>query len=86
MVYSDDNTRQWVKEGCTSAGIGCLDCKKPVIEAVQEELEPIRKRAEEHLRNPDLVRTLVAEGCEEAREAARATLEEVRAAMGLNYR
>ena len=86
MVYSDDNTRQWVKEGCTSAGIGCLDCKKPIIEAVQEELEPIRKRAEEHLRNPDLVRTLVAEGCEEAREAARATLEEVRAAMGLNYR
>ena len=76
MVYSDDNTRQWVKEGCTSAGIGCLDCKKPIIEAVQEE----------HLRNPDLVRTLVAEGCEEAREAARATLEEVRAAMGLNYR
>jgi tryptophanyl-tRNA synthetase len=86
MVYSDDNTRQWVQEGCTSAGIGCLDCKKPIIEAVQEELEPIRKRAEEHLRNPDLVRTLVAEGCEEAREAARATLEEVRAAMGLNYR
>ena len=86
MVYSDDTTRQWVREGCTSAGIGCLDCKKPIIEAVQEELEPIRKRAEEHLRNPDLVRTIVAEGCEEAREAARATLEEVRAAMGLNYR
>ena len=86
MVYSDDDTRAWVREGCTSAGIGCLDCKKPIIEAVQEELEPIRKRAEEHLRNPDLVRTLVAEGCEEAREAARATLEEVRAAMGLNYR
>ena len=75
-----------MREGCTSAGIGCLDCKKPIIEAVQEELEPIRKRAEEHLRNPDLVRTIVAEGCEEAREAARATLEEVRAAMGLNYR
>ena len=86
MVYSDDTTRQWVREGCTSAGIGCLDCKKPIIEAVQEELAPIRKRSEEHLRNPDLVRTIVAEGCEEAREAARATLEEVRAAMGLNYR
>lgn len=86
MVYSGEPTRQWVREGCTSAGIGCLDCKKPIIEAVQEELEPIRKRAEEHLRNPDLVRTIVAEGCEEAREAARATLEEVRASMGLNYR
>ena len=85
-VYSDDDTQNWVREGCTTAGIGCLECKKPVIEAVQEELAPIRKRAEEHLRNPDLVRTIVAEGCEEAREEARATLEEVRAAMGLHYR
>ncbi|MBF5057246.1 tryptophanyl-tRNA ligase [Alcanivorax sp. 521-1] len=85
-VYSDDDTQAWVREGCTTAGIGCLECKKPVIEAVQEELAPIRKRAEEHLRNPDLVRTIVAEGCEEAREVARATLEEVRAAMGLHYR
>ncbi|MCH8543197.1 MAG: tryptophan--tRNA ligase [Alcanivorax sp.] len=85
-VYSDDATCAWVQEGCTTAGIGCLDCKKPVIDAVQAELEPIRRRAEEHMRNPDLVRTIVSEGCEEAREAARATLEEVRAAMGLNYR
>ena len=85
-VYSDDDTQAWVREGCTTAGIGCLECKKPVIEAVQEELAPIRRRAEEHLRNPDLVRTIVAEGCEEAREVARATLEEVRAAMGLHYR
>ena len=86
QVYSDDQTRQWVWEGCTTAGIGCLDCKKPVIDAVQAELEPIRRRAEEHARDPDLVRSIVADGCEEAREAARATLEEVRAAMGLNYR
>ncbi|WP_111656868.1 tryptophan--tRNA ligase [Isoalcanivorax indicus] len=85
-VYSDEATCAWVQEGCTSAGIGCLDCKKPVIDAVQAELEPIRRRAEEHMRNPDLVRTIVSEGCEEAREAARATLEEVRSAMGLNYR
>jgi len=85
-VYSDDRTRQWVQEGCTSAGIGCLECKKPVIEAVQAELEPIRRRAEDHLRNPDLVRTIVSEGCEEAREVARATLDEVRSVMGLQYR
>ena len=85
-VYSDERTRQWVQEGCTSAGIGCLECKKPVIEAVQAELEPIRRRAEDHLRNPDLVRTIVSEGCEEAREVARATLDEVRSVMGLQYR
>lgn len=86
QVYSDAATCQWVQDGCTSAGIGCLDCKKPVIEAVQAELEPIRRRAEEHIRNPDLVRTILNEGCEEAREAARDTLEEVRQVMGLKYR
>ena len=85
-VYSDDSIRGWVDHGCRTAGIGCLDCKKPVIDAVQAELEPIRKRAADHSRNPDLVRTIVAEGCEDAREAARDTLEEVRAAMGLSYR
>jgi len=85
-VYSDDSIRQWVDHGCRTAGIGCLECKKPVIDAVQAELEPIRRRAADHMRNPDLVRTLIAEGCEDAREAARDTLEEVRAAMGLSYR
>lgn len=85
-VYSDDDTLTWVKQGCTSAGIGCLDCKKPLINSVQEELAPIRQRAEEYLNNPDLVKSLVAEGCEKAREAAKQTLEEVRDAMGLSYR
>ncbi|MEY1662197.1 tryptophan--tRNA ligase [Isoalcanivorax beigongshangi] len=85
-VYTDDQTRAWVREGCTSASIGCLDCKKPVIDAVQAELEPIRRRAEEHERDPDLVRSIVKAGSEDAREAARATLVEVRSAMGLQYR
>ena len=85
-VYSSEPTKQWVQEGCRNAGIGCLDCKRPVIEAVQAELEPIRKRALEHSRNQDLVRSIIAEGCEDAREAARDTLDEVRQAMGLKYR
>jgi tryptophanyl-tRNA synthetase len=46
QVYSDDTVREWVRQGCTSAGIGCLDCKQPVIDAVLAELEPIRDRAE----------------------------------------
>lgn len=85
-VYSDDATKQWVQEGCRSAGIGCLDCKKPVIDAVQAELDPIRKRAEDFSANPDLVRSVVAAGCERAREEAQNTLDEVREAMGLAYR
>ena len=86
QVYSDDDTLAWVKQGCTSAGIGCLDCKKPLIKSVQEELEPIHQRAQDYLSNPDLVKSIVAEGCEKAREAAKQTLEEVRDAMGLAYR
>ncbi|MFN2310223.1 MAG: tryptophan--tRNA ligase [Gammaproteobacteria bacterium] len=85
QVYSDAAVRDWVREGCTSAGIGCLDCKQPVIEAVQAELEPIRSRAEGYLANPDRVRAIVEEGCEAARAVARETLKEVRSAMGLSY-
>ena len=85
-IYSDENTRQWVVQGCTSAGIGCIDCKKPLIDAVLAEQQPMRERAQQYEENPDLVKSIVAEGCEEARSIARATLEEVRQAMGLNYR
>lgn len=83
-VYSDEKTRKWVREGCTSAGIGCVDCKKPVTEAVLGELEPIRKAARPFEDNPDEVRAIIAEGSERARESAGATMERVRNAMGLD--
>ncbi len=86
QVYSDAATLEWVYSGCTSAGIGCLDCKGPLIDSVIEELKPIQERAQDYGSNPDLVRSIVDEGCEEARDAARDTLEEVRSAMGLSYR
>jgi len=84
-VYSNDEVKDWVQEGCRSAGIGCLDCKQPVIDAVQAELAPIRERAREFMEQPQLVRNIVAEGSEEARDVARETLKEVRSAMGLSY-
>ncbi len=85
-IYSDEKTQAWVQAGCRSAGIGCLDCKKPVIESVLKELSAIRERAREYEENPELVRGIVNEGCERAREAARATMGEVREAVGLEYR
>lgn len=85
-IYSDQDTREWVVKGCTSASIGCIDCKKPLIGAVLEEQQPMRERAQQYEENPALVKAIVAEGCEEARSLAKATLEEVREAMGLNYR
>jgi len=85
-IYSDDARRAWVREGCTSAGIGCLDCKQPVIDAVLAEQAPIRERALEYAEQPEVVRSIVAEGCDQARDVARETLEEVREVMGLRYR
>ncbi|HEX7417744.1 MAG TPA: tryptophan--tRNA ligase [Steroidobacteraceae bacterium] len=82
-IYSDEATRSWVNEGCRTAGIGCLDCKKPVIEKIVEEVTQMRKRAQEYEDNPELLRTIVTEGAQKAREAARATLDDVRRAMHL---
>ena len=86
QVYSDEARRDWVQEGCRSAGIGCLDCKKPLIEAVQAELAQFRERAKPFEDDPGLLREIVAAGCEQAREVARETLDEVRQVMGLGYR
>ena len=85
QVYSDDATRQWVTAGCTSAGIGCIECKQPVIDAVLAELAPIRERAAYYEDNPDQVRNILADGCEKAQELARDTMRDVREAMGLVF-
>lgn len=85
-MYSDDAQRAWVQEGCRSAAIGCLDCKKPLVDAVQAELSLFRERARPFEDDPGLVREIIAGGCEQAREQARETLDEVRQVMGLGYR
>jgi tryptophanyl-tRNA synthetase len=85
LVYSDEKRRQWVDQGCRSAGIGCLECKQPVIDAVLEEQKPMRERAQRYVDDPTLVRSIVADGCEKARKQAQETLREVREVMGLSY-
>jgi tryptophanyl-tRNA synthetase len=85
QVYSDQNTKEWVQEGCRSAGIGCLDCKKVVVDQIVEELEPMRIRAKEYIDNPDIIRNIIGAGNERARAEASSTLDEVRQAMGLVY-
>jgi tryptophanyl-tRNA synthetase len=84
-VYSDDDTKDWVQKGCRSAGIGCLECKQPVIEAILREQEPMRERAQQYLDDPSLVRSIVADGCDKARRLAQETMRDVREAMGLSY-
>lgn len=83
-VYSDESVCDWVQKGCRSASIGCLDCKQPVVEAVLTELKPIQERAQEYTEQPDLVRSIISEGNEKARDVAKETLEDVKFAMGIN--
>lgn len=85
QVYTSETTRIELAEGCRSAGIGCLECKRPLIDAVLAELAPIQERAREYAADPALVRSIINEGSDAAREEARETLEEVRRVMGLDY-
>lgn len=84
-VYSSENTRQWVTQGCKSAGIGCLECKQPVIDGILAEQQPMLARAEPFIAHPQIVRDIVDAGTDRARVTARETMREVREAMGLNY-
>jgi tryptophanyl-tRNA synthetase len=84
-VYSDDERKKWVQHGCTTASIGCLECKQPVIEAINAELAPMRERAQVYLDDPTLVKNITADGCEKARRLASETMRDVREAMGLIY-
>lgn len=83
QVYSDEPTRSWASAGCKSAGIGCLECKKPLVDRIVAETTAMRERAAPYEENPELVRAILTEGSEKAREAARETLDEVRSAMHL---
>ncbi|MDH5432425.1 MAG: tryptophan--tRNA ligase [Gammaproteobacteria bacterium] len=85
-VYSSEDAKDWVQKGCKSAGIGCLECKRPVIDAVLKDNAVFKERAREFEESPDIVRGIIADGCEKARAIAKETMEEVRSAMGLNYR
>ncbi|MDA7085755.1 tryptophan--tRNA ligase [Pseudomonas sp. SA3-5] len=85
-IYTSEETRAALQQGCKSAGIGCLDCKGALIEAVQKELQPLQARAADYQGNPELLRSILADGAERARNEARETLTEVRLALGLNYR
>jgi len=85
LVYSDQEKKDWVQNGCRSAKIGCLECKQPIIDAVLAELKPIQERAAEFSRDPLAVKSIIADGTKRAQETAEATLVEVRAAIGLGY-
>ena len=83
QVYSNDETKAWVRQGCTTAGIGCLECKAPIITAINDELAPIQARIKEIDARPNYVKEVLHDGCAKARRVAEETMLDVRSAMGL---
>ena len=84
-IYSSSDTKEWVEEGCRSASIGCVDCKQPLIEELLKEQLEVAERAKPYIEDSTLVRNIIADGCEKARDIADETLEQVRATMNLDY-
>jgi tryptophanyl-tRNA synthetase len=85
QVYTSAETREWAQAGCRSAGIGCLECKQPLIDAVLHEQQEFHERAQPYLDDPSLLRNIIADGCDRARKLAQETMRDVREAMGLSY-
>ncbi len=84
-VYSNESTCDWVVEGCTKAKFGCIECKQPIINAIEEELTPMQERIAKYQSDPELIKQIIFEGSEKARSIAKETMIEVREAMGINY-
>ena len=85
QVYSDEKTMEWVESGCKNASMGCIECKQPVIDSITKELEPISERAKKYAESPELVQSIIGEGCEKARKIARDTMRDVREVMGISF-
>ena len=84
-VYSDEDTCNWVVDGCANAKMGCVACKQPVIDAMQAELMPMQERIAKYQSDPELIKQIIHEGSEKARNVAKETMAEVRDSMGIVY-
>jgi len=84
-VYSDESTCEWVVEGCTKAKMGCIECKQPVIDAIKDELMPMQERIAKYQADPELIKQIIHEGSQKARNVAKETMVEVRETMGITY-
>ena len=84
-VYSSERDLNWVKQGCNSASIGCLECKKPLIDAILFEQKKFKERARPFEEDLGIVKNIISDGCEKARELAKQTMRDVRECMKLDY-
>ncbi len=82
-IYSSEENRGEITDGCTTASIGCVDCKKILLENLNKVLEPIREKRKLYEKNMDNIKSIMQEGIKRARKEASKTMEMVREAMGM---
>ncbi len=82
-IFSSIEEVEEVGVGCATAGIGCIDCKKILLKNIFRVLEPIWKKRNELINNPDILSDIVKSGSEKAKKTVRETMQLVREAMGL---
>lgn len=83
QAYDTHENLEWVRTGCTTAGIGCLECKRPLIERINAQLAPIQERRKELEADPGRVEAIIGAGNEKARATAEETMRAVRDAIRL---
>jgi tryptophanyl-tRNA synthetase len=82
-IFTPEAERRACAEGCQTAGIGCLDCKDVLLRHLVPRLDGIRERRQKYVEKPDRIVELLQEGSRRAQRVARATMDEVRAAVRL---
>jgi tryptophanyl-tRNA synthetase len=85
QLFSSPEDMAQVRQGCTSAGIGCIDCKKILYNNMEKVIGPIRERAKELFAKPDYIAKVLREGAEKVRPIAKATMREVYEKVGFTY-
>ena len=83
-IFSTKQEQDEVAEGCRTAGIGCIDCKKVLIKNLFTVLEPIREKRNYYIEKPDLLEDIIESGSKKAREVAVETMLDARKAIGLD--
>ena len=83
-AFNSENSDE-IAEKCRAGTIGCVACKKRLAKKLNEFLDPMRKRRQKYLDNPELVDEILLKGTEKAREEAAETMEKVREAMKIDY-
>jgi tryptophanyl-tRNA synthetase len=84
-IYSTPNIQEWCSTGCTTADIGCLDCKQPLIDAISRQQQDLINNAAPYIEDPTLVKRIISDGCLRAREVASENIKQIKQAMNIDY-